>query len=250
MLAPDRVIIGNVQEEKRGPVTTYYIDDGNGNVFNLSPDSTVLTADQQIQYKEAQMEAYAGAPREAMGLRTPGEKTKFEVETLANAATRLFQTRLEDFDEQLVTPVLQGELECAVNNLLTSDIAKVLDKDFGVEEFISITRDDLNVRGRLVALGSTHFAMRSKMVKELQQFSAILAGDTELRNHFPAKKRAEAWDKLLGLSRYELYSPFGAIEELSEMAELQKAAQSDLEQRDIAGDIANDQNLGPGLAPI
>ncbi len=235
MLSPDRVHIGAVEVEKDGPVTNYYVDDAQGDVRNLSPDPTVLQADNQIQYKEAQMEAYAGAPREAMGIRSPGEKTAFEVQTLQNAASRLFQTKIEDFEIEMVEQVLNGELEISVRNLSTSDVAKVLDDDFGVQEFLTITKDDLTAKGKLKARGASHYAKRAQLVQELQSFGAVLQGDQAMAVHFPAKQRAKAWSDALGFERLELFQPFGQVTEQVELAEHQHAAQEYMDQIQSAG---------------
>lgn len=235
MLSPDRVHIGNVEIEKDGPVTNYYVDDAGGDVKNLAPDVTVLNSDNQIALKEAQMEAYAGAPREAMGIRTPGEKTAFEVSSLQNASGRLFQTKIEDFEVELVEQVLNGELEVAVSNLNTSDVAKVLDDDYGVTEFVTITRDDLTARGKLKARGASHYAKRAQLVQELQQFGNVLGSDQELRVHFPAKARAKAWSDALGLDKIGLYRPFGQIDEAVELQQVQQAAQDSMDNFNSAG---------------
>lgn len=235
MLSPDRVHIGSVEIEKDGPVTNYYVDDAQGDVRNLAPDPTVLNADNQITLKEAQMEAYAGAPREAMGIRTPGEKTAFEISRLENAAGRVFQTKIEDFEREMVELVLNGELEVAVLNLNHADVAKVLDDDFGVQEFLTITKEDLTAKGKLKARGASHFAKRAQVVQELQAFSTILAGDKEMAVHFPAKRRAKAWNDALGFEKLELYQPFGQIEEMVELHEHQQAAQQLVDNLNSAG---------------
>lgn len=236
MLSPDRVHVGNVQIEKDGPVTNYYIDDGNGSVTNLAPDATALQADFQIQMKEAQMEAYAGAPREAMGFRTAGEKTAFEVQQLQNAASRLFQVKIEQFERELIEPLLNGELQLAVLNLSTVDVAKVLDDDEGVIEFLTITREDLTARGKLKARGAAHFAKRAQLVQELQQFSQVLAGDPDMKVHFPAKLRAIAWNDALNFEKFQLYVPFGGIEEQLELNQQMRAAQ-DVDDQDAVTEL-------------
>lgn len=229
MLSPDRVHVGNVQIEQDGPVTNYYIDDGNGSVSNLAPDATVLQADFQIQVKEAQMEAYAGAPREALGIRSPGEKTAFEVQQLQTAASRLFQTKAEQFERTFLEPIINGEIEVAVVNLQGGDVARVLDTDEGVAEFMDITVDDLTVRGKLKARGASHFAKRARLAQELQMFNNIITGDQALAVHFPAKRRAKAWAEALQLDQYDLYVPFGQIDESIEAQQAQQAAMSVLD---------------------
>ena len=51
------------------------------------PDVNALQANMELANLQEQMEIMAGAPREAMGFRTPGGKTKYEVQSLENAAS-------------------------------------------------------------------------------------------------------------------------------------------------------------------
>lgn len=243
MLSPDRVHIGNVQIEQDGPVTNYYIDDGNGTVTNLAPDATALQADFQIQTKEAQMEAYAGAPREAMGLRSPGEKTAFEVQQLASAASRLFQHKIEQFEREFLEKVLNAELEVAVRNLNYADTIKTIDDDLGVEVFEQITAEDLTARGKIKARGASHFAKRAQMVQELQQFGNVLAADPELRVHFPAKPRAKAWAEALGFDDKGLFEEYGALNEQAELQQKQQAVQRTVEESQATEIQLNEQGL-------
>lgn len=242
MLSPDRVHIGNVQIEEEGPVTNYYVDDAQGDVRNLSPDATVLQADLQIQIKEAQMEAYAGAPREAMGIRTPGEKTKFEVSALMNAAGRLFQHKLDYFERNFLEKILQGELEVAVRNLNGADVIKTLDDDLGVEEFMEITADDITARGKIKAQGASHFSKKATALQELTSFNNILAGDQNLAVHFPAKARAAKMADALGFDD-TVFVPFGGVAEQLELAQLQQAAQAEADESAAATDAAVEESI-------
>lgn len=225
MLSPDEVYIGQVETIVEGPVRKHFIDDGEGSVTQLKPDSTVLNADFQIDRLEAQMEAYAGAPREAMGIRTPGEKTAFEFDGLMNAASRLFQIRIDDFEQEFLDLILNGEIELAQRNLSTSDLVEMMDDDFGVLEFKSITKEDLLIRGKISPQGASHYAKRSQAVRELQQFQGILSGDPALAVHFPAKPRAKMWNELMDFDRYGLYQEFGGVAEQLELQQVQGAAQ-------------------------
>ncbi len=243
---PDEVFVGQVETvepDGTGGRRQHFIDDGNGSVTYLRPDATFLQADLQIQYKEAQIEAYAGAPREAMGIRTPGEKTAFEFSELADAASKLFQNKIEDFQEEMLDPILNGELELAQRNL-SSDILEMEDEDFGVTEFRAITKEDLIVRGKIVPEGASHFARRSQAVRELQQFSTVLAQDQGLAIHFPAKARAQAWNELMDMDRFKLYQEFGGVAEQVEMAQIQQAAQQMIQQNQAGGEVAQDVKQG------
>ncbi len=243
---PDEVFVGQVETvepDGTGGRRQHFIDDGNGSVSYLRPDPTFLQADLQIQYKEAQMEAYAGAPREAMGIRTPGEKTAFEFSELTDAASRLFQNKIEDFQEEMIDPLLNGELELAQRNL-SSDLVEMEDEDFGVTEFRSITREDLIMRGKIVPEGASHFARRSQAVRELQQFSQVLTTDQGLAIHFPAKARAEAWNELMDMDRFKLFQPYGGVAEQVELAQMQQAAQQMVQKNAAGAGVAQDIEQG------
>jgi len=229
MLSPDEVYKGQVQTVVDGPVRKHFIDDAEGDVSQLRPDATVLQADFKIQLKEAQMEAYAGAPREAMGIRTPGEKTKFEFATLTEAASRMFQVKIEEF-ETFVEDILNAELEIAQRNLSTPDLVKVFDDDFGVQAFKSITRDDITVKGKLKPRGASHYGRQARIVSELNTFSQVLVGDPSLAVHFPALERAKLWEELLGFSQYSLMKPFGQIAENLDGQKMQNAAGDEMDK--------------------
>ena len=238
MLTPDRVISGQVEEEEDGAVTTYYMDDAQGSVHNLSPDAQILNADFQIQRMELQMEAYAGAPSEAMGIRTPGEKTAFEVQELATAAHRLFMKRIGQFSREYLELILNGELEVSVRNIRAGDVAYVLDDDFGVRDFLNITPEDLSTRGVLRAMGARHYAIRSKKIQELQSFQNVLQGDQAIAVHFPAERRARAWAKLISPDPTELFVKFGQIAENVEGEKAGIAAQNMVDEFSAAADEA------------
>lgn len=242
MLDPDRVISGDVEIERRGSAVDYYVSDPSigGGVTHLAPDTTVLNADFQIERKEQQMEEYAGAPREAMGIRTPGEKTKFEIQTLQNGASRIFQQKITYFEEQFLEPILNAEIEVARENLNTTDIVRILDDDFGVAEFLQITKEDLLANGTIVPVGARHFARQASLAQELLQLQTVLQQDPMLAQHFPAENLAKAWEDLLGFKRLELFSKFGRVEEELEYERLRRAAE---EQVEVESQIPLDESV-------
>jgi len=246
MIDPDRVIKGDVDMEHRGSAIDYYVNDPSigGDVQHLTPDTTVLNADFQIQRKEAQMEEYAGAPREAMGIRTPGEKTAFEVSSLQNAASRIFQAKVTYFEEQFLEPIINAEIEVARRNLNTTDIVRIVDDDFGVAEFLQVTKEDLLANGTLVPIGARHFARQATLVQNLQQFMVAMSTDPMLAQHFPAENLARAWEDLLGFKRLELFEKFGRVQEELELTRLQSAAQ---EQIAVEQQVSIDENPGEAI---
>lgn len=228
MIDPDRVFTGDVEPEQRGAAIDYYVVEG-GSVNYLAPDTTVLNADFQIQRKEAEMEEFAGAPREAMGIRTPGEKTAFEVSSLQNAASRIFQSKITYFEEQFLEPIINAEIEVARRNLNTTDIVKVIDDDFGVTEFLKITKEDISANGTLIPIGARHFARQATMVQNLNQFMLTLQSDPMMAQHFSSEKLAKVWEDLLGFGKLELFEKFARIGEELELQRLQAAAQEQMQ---------------------
>ena len=237
MLDPDIVIQGDVEQEKVGAATHYFVPEG-GNVSYLAPDTTVLNADFQIRELEEAMELYANAPREALGIRSPGEKTAFEVGVLNSAANRGFEYQTEIFSAFL-EKLVNAEIEVAVNNLHTSDVVSVIDDDLGVEEFIRITREDLVSNGKVVPVGAREFARKSRLTQQLTAFYQTGLADPEVLQHFPATKLAQMWSELLDFE--DLYEPYGRIPERLEAASLQSTAERSLQERQLIDPTGADE---------
>ena len=242
MLVPTRVITGQVYEDAvpGKPGGEYRIPDGQGGVTNLAPDTTVLNADVQIDMKEAQMEAYAGSPRETMGIRSPGEKTAYEVEVLQNAASRIFQNKIVYFEREFIEKVVNAEVEVARRNLEGADEVQIMDEDFGVQEFLQISREDLTAKGTIVAKGAQHFNRINQLAGSLGNFQNIMMSDELMAQHFPSKRLARAWEELLGFEDLELYEEFGRLDEQMEQQQLSMAMQEEVQtQQAIQTDVEN-----------
>lgn len=235
MIAPDLVYKGEVQEYpgEHGSVV-YEVNEG-GDVRYLAPDTTVLNADFQIKELEDRMELYAGAPREAMGIRSPGEKTAFEVQSLQNAAGRLFQSKMTHFEVNMLEKIVNAEIEVARRNLNTTDVIKIIDDDTGVQEFLTVTKDDITANGKLVPIGARHFAQQSQLAQELMQLQQVMSMDPEMLTHFPSTRLAEMWEDVLGFEKFNLYEPNGRIFERMESQQLQAMASQQLQEEEMLG---------------
>lgn len=179
-------IKGDVEDFDYEPGGRVYIGE-EGDVAPMVPDATALNADLQIQVIEQKMEELAGAPKMAMGLRTPGEKTAFEVQTLDNAANRIFNHKAAQFEMQFLEPALNAMLESARRNMNFTDVISVLNEDIGVQIFTTITKDDLTARGKIVPQGARHFTERAKRVQTLSQLMQIKAQDQTVAPHLSGK---------------------------------------------------------------
>lgn len=224
---PPLKIIGEVEPFDWAPGEEIHIDEA-GDVQMLVPDTTALNADTQIAILEQRMEEFAGAPKEAMGIRTPGEKTAFEVQSLQNAAGRIFQEKVNNFEINLLEPILNSMLEVSRRNLDGGDVVRVMDDDLGVVQFLNITKEDITAKGKLRPLGARHFAARAQLIQNLNgvfnsQIGALIAP------HVSAKSLAKVVEDVLGLDRFELIQDNIAIFEQAETTRLVNQVEEDLE---------------------
>ena len=222
---PMYLIQGMVEDFEHGPNERIYAD-LDATVQALRPDSTALNADFQMDLLMQNMEELAGAPRQAMGIRTPGEKTAFEVQALENAAGRIFQQKIQKFEEEFVEPLLNQMLEVARRNIEATEIVKVFNDDFAVQEFLKITPEVLNSRGALYPVGARHFAQQAQVVQNLLGFiNSGAYSDPAVAAHISGIKIAELFEETLGFGKYELVSPNIRIAEGQESQSMTAQAQ-------------------------
>lgn len=225
---PPLKVIGEVEDFNYGPGEEIIIDVG-GDVQELGQNlGGVITAQNQIAELEAKMELYAGAPREAMGVRSPGEKTAFEVQRLENASGRIFQEKISSFEVELLEPCLNAMLEVARRQLDTSDIVRVLDPDVGLESFLKVSKEDITASGKLRPIGARHFAAQAQLIQNLTGIFNSSIGQT-IAPHVSGKAMARLIESSLGLSQFELIRPNIALSEAQESQQLQGQLQEDSE---------------------
>jgi hypothetical protein len=219
---------GYVEDWEYGPGEKIHMD-VDADVEFLRPDATALNADFQIQNLLNLMEELAGAPRQAMGIRTPGEKTAFEVQSLDNAASRIFQSKIQQFEREFLEPILNMMFEEARRSLDSADIVQTTDNDYGVEEFLAVSADDLKARGNLVPVGARHFARKNQMVQNLVGLvNSAAYQDPMVQAHISSLKLAEILQELMDLDKYGLVRQNIRI---SEQAELQRTETASQEQQ-------------------
>lgn len=211
-------IRGDVEDFDYQPGTRIIMGE-EGDVAPLVPDATALNADLQIQVLENKMEELAGAPRQAMGIRTPGEKTAFEVSALQNAASRIFEHKAAKFEMEFLEPALNAMLEASRRNMDGSDLIRVLDDQTGAELFRSITKEDITAKGKIVPKGARHFAERAQRLQNLVQLMQVKA-DPSVAPHLSGKVVAKIMAE--ELNEPEMYGENIAVQE---QAETQMAAQ-------------------------
>lgn len=228
LVHPPLKIIGEVEQFNWGPGAEIHIDE-NGDVQELGTNlQSILGANNEIALLEQRMEEFSGAPRQAMGIRTPGEKTAFEVQTLDNAAGRIFQEKITTFEVELLEPVLNAMLETARRNLSQSDIIRVMNDDLGVETFLEVTREDITANGLLRPIGARHFA---KQAQDLQNLVGVLNSPIGqmISPHTSGVEMSKFISDVLGLKGWEIFRPNVAISEQAETQQLMNQAMEDVE---------------------
>lgn len=224
IIHPVMKVKGYVEDFEYGPGERIYCGD-EGDVMFQSPDTTMLNADTQIAIYEAKMEEMAGAPKQAMGFRTPGEKTAYEVQVLENGANRVFLNKSAYFEEVLLEPLLNSMLEISRRNMGPSDLIKVMDDQFGVAEFMKITKADIVAKGKLRPIGARRFARNANIIQNLTQLATSPLGqDPAINAHISGVGLAKLIEELLDLERFDLVQNNVRIAEMLETEKLKQSA--------------------------
>ena len=221
---PPLKIKGNVDDFTWGPMARIHVGD-DGDVEVLAPDVQALSANLDIQNLMQQMEEMAGSPKEAMGFRTPGEKTMYEVQRLENAAARIFTTKIKQFEEQILEPLLNDMLEMAMRKLDSSTI-RIFDDELDATIFATVTKEDISGHGRIKPMAARNFAERAELVQNVNNFfQSALGTDQELRAHFSTVRLAKMFEDLLDIENYKVVSPYIRLSEQQEAQSLSNIGQ-------------------------
>lgn len=223
---PPLVIVGDVEPFNYGPFEKIYVPE-DGSVTSLAPNQAVLAVNNEINYLLMLMEEMAGAPKEAMGIRSPGEKTAFEVQQLQNAAGRIFQHKTLKF-EAFIEKILNSMLEVSRRNMDTTDLIRVLDDDLGVVSFMSITKEDITSKGKLRPVGARHYATRAQLAQNLNGVFSSPIGQL-IAPHVSSKKLAQLVEDFMGFEQYDFIGDNVAIFEQAETQKLMNEAQTQID---------------------
>lgn len=226
---PPLVIQGDVEPFTYAPFEKIFVPE-DGNVTSLAPNQAVLAVNNEIGYLLQLMEEMAGAPKEAMGIRSPGEKTAFEIQQLQNAAGRIFQHKVLKF-EAMVEKILNRMLEVARRNMDSADVVRVMDDDLGVISFMSITKEDITAKGKLRPVGARHYSNRAQLMQNLSGVFNSPIGQI-ISPHISSKKLAQLVEDFMGFEQFDFISDNVAIFEQAETQKLINEAQTqvDVEQ--------------------
>jgi hypothetical protein len=246
---PVQMVTGFVEDFEWRPGEKIFASD-EGKVEILSPDVNALQANFEIQYLVQNMEEMSGSPKEAMGFRTPGEKTKYEVQRLENAASRLFQNKIRQFEEEVLEPLLNAMLELARRNMVSSTNINIFDDETKTMDFMSLSVEDITGIGRIRPVAARHFVEQAELIQNITALTTSGAWQS-VQPHFSSVKLAKIIENIFNLEDYEVVTPFVAI---SEQAEAQMLANQNQEQ--VARTTMTPTGMGedydlddPNLAP-
>lgn len=225
--APPLVFRGELQEAVEwAPFAEFHME-VDGDVRGLFTGADLNGVERDIAELLALMEEMVGAPKQAMGIRTPGEKTAHEVQTLDNAAGRIFQEKVSQFEIELLEPLLNNMLEIATRNLVGTDLIRVMDDDLGVTQFLEITKEDITAKGKIRPIGARHFAAQAQLVQNLTGLanSNIWA---KIEPHISDKQLAKLFESTLQLERHDLVRNNAGIIDKLESQRLMAQGQEDV----------------------
>lgn len=248
---PVQMISGFVEDFTWQPGEKIFTSE-EGKVELVQPQVNIMQADMQLDKLEQRMEEMAGAPREAMGFRSPGEKTKYEVQSLENAASRVFQNKINQFEEQMLEPLLNAMLELARRQMVGATTIKVFDDEFKMASFQTLTVEDITGIGRIKPVAARHFAEQTQLVQNL----GGLAGSNMwqvVQPHFSGVKLAKIYESIFDLTDYEVVLPYIALAEQAEgqaqAAQLQQQLHKQMMTATGMGQDFDVDSGAPGAVP-
>jgi hypothetical protein len=227
---PPLKIKGHVTDFDWAPMERIYVGD-DGDVTMLVPDVNVLQANFEIKSLEDKMEEMAGAPKEAMGFRTPGEKTAYEVQRTENAASRIFINKINQVSDTGIEPTLNGMLELARRKLDGATTIRIMNNEQAAVKFRQLSAADLTGQGRLRPVAARHFAEKAELIQNITSFmGSSIGADPDVRRHFSSWQLAKMLNQVLDMTQYNLIAENVRI---SENAEAQTMANSSQEQSEV-----------------
>lgn len=216
-----------VEDFKFGPGARAICGD-DGDIEFMRPDAAALSADLEINTLMNRMEELAGAPKQAMGIRSPGEKTKYEMQVLENGAGRIFQAKVNWFERNILEPTLNSMLEESVRRMDAKDSVLKIDPDYGTQKFADITKEDITAKGRFFAVGARHYAEQAMFVQELSQTLQLVEKIPSVAAHISGKAVAKGLSEVLGWKSFGIVKDNAAVMEQMETARIQQAGTENL----------------------
>jgi hypothetical protein len=245
---PVQMITGFVDEYTWQPGEKIFTSD-EGKVELVQPDVQIMQSNMEVGYLANTMEEMAGAPKEAMGFRSPGEKTKYEVQRLENAASRVFQNKIKQFEEQMLEPLLNAMLELSRRNFTGTTAIRVFDDEFKMATFQTLTVQDITGIGRIKPVAARHFAEQAELIQNLTSLTGSGLWPT-VQPHFSTIKLAKIIEDVFNLKDYNVMTPYIALAEQADGQRQVQALEEQLHQETgTATGIGHDYDVDGSIQP-
>ncbi len=217
-----------------------------GDVDIVQPQVQIMQADTAIGFYLNMMEEMAGAPKEAMGFRTPGEKTKYEVQRLENAASRVFQNKIKQFEEQITERVLNAMLELSRRNLTGVLTIQVFDDELKAASFKALTVEDITGVGRIRPVASRHFAEQAELIQNLTSMAGSPLFPL-VQPHMSTVNLAKLFERAFNVEQDSIFFPpwIGLIEQGEGQRMAQATQEQTLQSTQTASGMGEDYDLNP-----
>jgi len=247
---PVQIVTGFVEDFIWQPGEKIFTSE-EGKVEIVQPKVETLQADMKIEKLRALMEEMAGAPKEAMGFRTPGEKTKYEVQQQANSGSRLYTGKIGDLEEQFIENILNAMLEMAQRNLVGSTTIKIFDNDSNAASFQDLTVEDITGIGRIRPVGARHFQEQTELIQNLTSLTSSPLWQS-IHQHFSTIKLAKIIEDSFDLKEFEVVQENVVIAEQADAQRMTQAIQEQLQmEAGTATGMGHDYDMqhSPGGPP-
>lgn len=243
---PVQKVKGFVEDYTWQPGEKIFVSE-EGDVELVVPNVQPLQMDNELVFYSQTMEEMAGAPKEAMGFRTPGEKTKYEVQRLENAASRLFNNKIKQFEEQGEERLFNYMLELARRNMTGVNAIKVFDNEFKNTTFQELTVEDITGVGRIRPVAARHFAEQAELIQNLTNLTGSQLW-ASIQPHFSSIKLAQIVASIFNLDDFEVVIPYIALAEQADAQKQINALQQQIAmEASTATGIGDDYDLPPEM---
>ncbi len=243
---PVQKVKGFVEDYTWQPGEKIFVSE-EGDVELVQPQVQIMQSNSEIGYLATTMEEMAGAPKEAMGFRSPGEKTKYEVQRLENAASRVFQNKITQFEEQIVEPLLNAMLELARRNLSGVNAIRVFDDEFKVATFMTLTVQDITGIGRIKPIAARHFAEQAELIQNLTSLTSSGLWPF-VQSHFSGIGLAKIIEDVFNLKDCQIVTPYIFLAEQAEgQRQVQQLQQQLHQEAGTASGIGDDYDMEGGV---
>ncbi len=163
-----------------------------GNLIELDIDEEITFESPNpiiLQYGDAHiaqyfklMEDFAGAPPESRGIRSPGEKTKAEVQMLDSKGAKIFRDKSKVFETALEEALLEA-FELTLLNFDGEDYVDIFDDIQGKDMLQALALEDIKAHGTFIAMGSKHWDRKNKRKAELDSLIATVFSQPKYAPH-------------------------------------------------------------------